>query len=128
MTKRKEPLTLKATVVFDPITKRFTQKGHLVHGDKVLKYPIGFCEYCFHQYPKHRKKQRFCSTSCRMKWWIRQQHNGKDPDYGITDCVICGKEFQKTRSWSKYCSTPCQGIGRKRITAENRRQEATEPL
>lgn len=124
MAKRKEPLTLKSTVVFDPITKKFTQKGHVVRGEKVLRYEEGICEYCLNKYPKHRKKQRFCCTPCRMKWWIRQQHNGKDPDYGMTNCVICGKEFQKTRPWSKYCCTDCQTEGRKRITAENRQRQA----
>lgn len=119
-TKIKEKRTLKNMVVFDPITKRFTQKGHLVHGAKLLHYEEGVCEYCSNKYPKHRVKQRFCKTVCRMKWWIRQQHNGKDPDYGMTACVICGKEFQKTRPWSKYCSTPCQAEGRKKLTAEKR--------
>ena len=125
MAKKKEPLTLKNTVTYDTLTKKFTQKGHLVHGDKVLKYPIGICEYppCSKKYPKHRKKQRFCCTPCRMKWWIRQQHDGKDPDYGEAICPIDGVVFKKTRPWSKYCSTPCQDEGRKRITAEARRQE-----
>lgn len=117
-TKIKAKRTLKNTVVFDTLTKKFTQKNHLVHGEKVLRYPIGICEYCSNKYSKHRKKQRFCKTSCRMKWWIRQQHNGKDPDYGIANCVICGKEFQKTRSWSKYCCLECQDEARKRMTAK----------
>lgn len=119
-TKTKEKFTLKNRVVFDSATKRFTQKNHLVHGEKVLKYPEGICEYCSNKYPKHRKLQRFCNDKCRMKWWIRQNHNGKDPDYGIVNCVICGKEFQKTRPWSKYCSISCQGEGRKRLTTESR--------
>ena len=123
-TKAKEKHTLKNTVVFDPITKKFVQKGHIVHGEKVLQYPESICEYCSSKYPKHRKKQRFCCIPCRMKFWIRQHHNGKDPDYGITNCVICCNEFQKTRSWSKYCCIDCQREGIKRITAESRQQKA----
>lgn len=125
-TKKKERRTLKSMVVYDPITKRFIQKGHIVHGKKVLQYPEGICEYCSSKYPKHRKLQRFCSNTCRMKWWIRHQHNGEDPDYGMTNCLICGNEFQKTRPWSKYCSDNCQAEGRKRLTAESRQQKAAQ--
>ncbi len=114
-TRTKIKRTVRSTTVYDPITKKFTQKGHIVHGEKLLQYPEGICEYCSKKYPKHRVKQRFCSTPCRMKWWIRQKHNGKDPDYGITNCVICNNKFQKTRPWSKYCSPDCQAKGRKRL-------------
>jgi len=119
--KTKEKFTLKNTVVYDPILKKFIQKDHLVHGKKLLQYVEGICEYCSEKYPKHRKKQRFCNDKCRMKWWIRQNHNGKDPDYGVTNCVICSKEFQKTRPWSKYCCPDCQAEGRKQLTANNNR-------
>ncbi len=124
-TKAKEKHTLKNTVVFDPITRKFTQKGHIVHGEKVLQYEEAVCEYppCSKKYPKHRKLQRFCSNICRMKWWIRQQHNGQDPDYGKATCVIDEVVFQKTRPWSKYCSPDCQAEGRKRITAQGREQK-----
>lgn len=125
-TKTKVKRTLGNMVVFDPITKKFTQKGHLVHGAKLLQYEEGICEYCSNKYPKHRKKQRFCKTACRMKWWIRQQHDGKDPDYGKVACVICGNEFQKTRPWSKYCSPSCQTEGRKRLTAQSKEQEPAQ--
>ena len=128
VSKTKQKRTLKNTVVFDPITKTFTQKGHIVHGEKVLRYPIGICEYCSKEYPKHRKGQRFCNRACRMKWWIRQHHDGKDPDYGEATCPIDGIVFQKTRPWSKYCSPACQAEGRKRITAERRQEALTEQV
>lgn len=126
-TKIKEKRTLKNTVVFDPITKKFTQKDHVVRGAKVLQYEEGICEYppCSKKYPKHRKKQRFCSTPCRMKWWVRQQHNGKDPDYGEMTCPIDGVVFKKTRPWSKYCSEDCRAEGIKRLTAQSRKHEAS---
>ena len=124
VTKTKKKFILKNLVVFDPVTRKFTQKGHIVRGEKVLQYPEGICEYCGNKYPKHRVKQRFCNGTCRMKWWIRQQHNGQDPDYGVIGCVICSKEFQKTRPWHKYCSPECQAEGRKRLTAESRQREA----
>lgn len=127
-TKTKEKHILKNMVVFDPITKKFTQKAHIVHGVKVLQYEEGICEYCGNKYPKHRKKQRFCKTICRMKWWIRQQHDGKDPNYGKATCPIDGVVFQKTRPWSKYCSPNCQAEGRKKLTAESRQEGATESV
>jgi len=128
MAKKKEPLTLKSSVVFDPISKKFTQKDHVVHGNKVIPYQIGVCDYCSNEFPRHRKRQRFCSGSCRMKWWLRKQHNGEDPNYGVEVCPIDGTVFTKTRPWSKYCSLECQAKGRTRINAENRRQrQVAEP-
>lgn len=122
-TKAKTKHTLKNMVVYDPILKRFIQKDHLVHGEKVLQYEEGICEYCSSKYPKHRKLQRFCNDDCRMKWWIKQQHNGQDPDYGVANCAICGNEFPKTRPWSKYCCDDCQAEARRRLTAESRQRE-----
>lgn len=123
-TKAKKKHTLKNMVVFDPISKKFIQKGHIVHGAKVLQYVEAICEYCSSKYPKKRKDQRFCGTPCRMKWWIRQNHNGKDPDYGEAVCPINGIVFKKTRPWSKYCSIDCQVEGIRRQTAESRLQKA----
>lgn len=124
--KKKEKRTLKSTVVFDPISKRFIQKGHIVHGEKVLQYLEAYCEYCSKKYPKKRKDQRFCNDTCRMKWWVRQHHNGEDPNYGVGVCPIDEVVFTKTRPWSKYCSIDCRLEGIKRITANNRRQRIAE--
>jgi len=125
MARTKEKRTLKNMVVYDPVTMRFTQKGHIVHGEKVLQYPEGICEYCGDRYPKHRIKQRFCKPTCRMAWWLRElrRRHGYDSEYGMTNCVICGKEFEKTRPWSKYCSEDCRKEGIKRITAEYKQRE-----
>ena len=118
-TKTKLKHTLKNTVVYDPVSKRFIQKGHLVHGEKVLKYSEAICDYCSKKYPKKRKDQRFCCTPCRMKWWIKQQHNGEDPNYGEATCPIDGIVFSKTRPWSKYCTEECRAKARKREIAES---------
>jgi len=61
-----------------------------------------------------------------MKWWIRQNHNGKDPDYGETICPIDGVVFRKTRPWSKYCCDGCQAEGIKRITTQSREQKVAQ--
>lgn len=83
----------------------------IINRKKVSQYPIGLCEYCGKEYPKHRKWQRFCSISCHMKWWLRKRHGGKDPNYGRAICLECGVEFQRTRSWAKYCSNSCREEG-----------------
>lgn len=121
--KIKTKRTLKNTVVYDPVTKRFIQKDHIVHGDKVLQYPEGICEYCSSKYPKHRILQRFCNKECRNSWWTMQNHDGHDPNYGEMVCVICGRTFPKTRPWSKYCCDDCQKEGIKRIMTEKRQQK-----
>ena len=117
-TKTKEKFTLKNRVVYDPIAKTFVQKGHIVHGEKVISGIIATCLYCGKEFPKKRVEQKFCNSKCRMKWWIKQNHDGKDPDYGMANCLICGKEFQKTRPWSKYCSKECRARSRTSKSAE----------
>jgi len=111
-TKTKEKHTLKNMVVYDPKSKKFIQKDHLVHGEKVISGVIISCLNCGKEFPKKRVAQKFCSRECRMNWWMKQNHDGKNPDYGKINCAICGKEFQRTRPWSKYCSEQCRAKSR----------------
>lgn len=57
-----------------------------------------------------RSNKRFCSDTCRMKWWNRH------PKPGLTYtavCACCGKEFQMwRRNYRKYCSRQCYIKGR----------------
>jgi len=119
---KKDKFTIQNRVVFDPITKSFAQKDHIVRGKKVLSYPPAKCAYkpCSKTFPKKRKDQKFCSDICRMKYWIRKQHNGIEPDYGEATCPIDGIVFQKTRPWSKYCCPDCTAEGRRRKLAQAR--------
>lgn len=52
-----------------------------------------------------RKNRRFCSDSCRMKWW--NKHPKPDMQYTAI-CAYCGKEVHMRRkNERKYCSQHC---------------------
>lgn len=52
-----------------------------------------------------RKNRRFCSDSCRMKWW--NKHPKPDMLYTAI-CAYCGKEVHMRRkNERKYCSQQC---------------------
>lgn len=77
------------------------------------------CEQC-HQLIRNsnRPQQRFCSYSCRMKWWARH------PDqHGYTErhcfcCVTCGKSFYSLHTQS-YCSRNCYYVSKRKAVAVN---------
>ena len=119
-TKIEKKHTLKETVVFDPIAKRFIQKEHIVHGAKVLNYPIEKCKNCSEDYPKKRKDQLFCKTSCRMEWHTKKRRNGEEPDLSERKCSICSTIFTPTRVWSDKCSDECRAESRKRKLIKSR--------
>ena len=65
--------------------------------------------------PKHRKK-KFCSDTCRLKWWYANSEKlNKKANYDCT-CQFCGKVFvsygNKNR---KYCSRSCYGKSRRSL-------------
>lgn len=49
-----------------------------------------------------RKKKKFCSDSCRIRWWNHHTHLMK----ANCICVRCGREFHG-RIGRKYCSHRC---------------------
>lgn len=64
------------------------------------------CRQCgahLSQIPGHREK-KFCSTSCRMKWW--GSHGAEMRHSNPNLCRHCGKPFYG-RSGRKYCSHSC---------------------
>ncbi len=70
------------------------------------------CRYCGEVLfnPAIGRKKRFCSTTCRRKWWNQNRDQvNQNPDciYHFT-CKCCGKDFtaygNKTR---QYCSHQC---------------------
>ena len=49
--------------------------------------------------------RRFCSDTCRMKWW--NKHPKADMPY-TTNCTCCGREIHMRRKGErKYCSHHC---------------------
>ena len=62
------------------------------------------CKSCGVPLTKRLSNKKFCSDSCRYKWW-RQNTNGNRKCVKISICKKCGKELKcydnKNR---KYCS------------------------
>ncbi|WP_085022389.1 RNA polymerase subunit sigma-70 [Anaerovibrio sp. JC8] len=58
---------------------------------------------------KGRKEKKFCSDSCRMKWWNRNLDKVDRRTYQSKSCPNCGSEFTVygTFSKKKYCSHSC---------------------
>ena len=76
----------------------------------------GVCEQCgvsiIHK--PHRKKKRFCSDKCRMKWWNTHPASVKRDAYYRFNCLNCGAEFESYGNKSrKYCSRACFGSSRR---------------
>jgi endogenous inhibitor of DNA gyrase (YacG/DUF329 family) len=68
------------------------------------------CEQCgkpIHQNPG-RKRKRFCSDSCRNKWWNAHLELVKRKAVYTYTCPACGKEFMVYgNSHRKFCSHAC---------------------
>ena len=55
-----------------------------------------------------RKKKRFCSDSCRMKWWNSHMDKVKRKAIYEFTCLHCGRTFTAYgNSGRKYCSHDC---------------------
>ena len=68
------------------------------------------CEFCGRvmvQLP-HRKKKRFCSDTCRSRWWSAHPEKvNRKANYECT-CGRCGKRFISYGNQDrKYCSRAC---------------------
>jgi transposase-like protein len=67
---------------------------------------------------KSRKKQKFCSDTCRMAWWNRHRHMIRGQACLPLPCAHCGKSFRSYgKQHRKYCSHACYissryGVGR----------------
>ena len=55
------------------------------------------------------KKKVFCSDSCRMVWWSKNQ---KEINHKLFNhiCKACGKEFTSFRKDSVVCSKQCTAV------------------
>ena len=68
------------------------------------------CPQCgkeFHQQPG-RKPKKYCSDSCRYKWWNSHMNQVCRDSLRESTCPVCGKAFSAYSSRSrKYCSHDC---------------------
>lgn len=61
---------------------------------------------------EHRREKKFCSRTCKTKWWNVHPHMMKRPAARAFVCPICGAEFQDY-GVRKYCSTACYAAARR---------------
>ena len=55
-----------------------------------------------------RKMKKFCSDTCRYKWWNSHPDQVKRETMTIIVCPVCGKSFSAYSSRNrKYCSHDC---------------------
>ena len=68
------------------------------------------CPVCYKKlvHISGRKKKRFCSDACRMKWWNNHKEQLNHEHIKNIACVHCGKTFSiYENSQQKYCSHAC---------------------
>ena len=67
------------------------------------------CAQCGKEFEakKRGRRQKYCSTQCRMKArWARKKLGKQETP---KKCAYCGAEFEPNSSTQKYCSTECRG-------------------
>lgn len=71
---------------------------------------IGTCKECGAQIKstKGKKKKKFCSDRCRMRWWNAHRDSVKHRNSSVVKCRLCGAEFITFGSSKRvYCSHEC---------------------
>ena len=68
--------------------------------------PDYICRQCGKAFEQvaHRKKRRFCSDDCRLRWWHAHRDCGRNAIKRV--CPACQKEFATDRRQT-YCSHAC---------------------
>jgi uncharacterized protein YjcR len=71
-----------------------------------VKEKMPVCDECSRPIDiSKRKNRRFCSDTCRMKWW--NKHPNTNMSY-MAHCACCDKEIRMRRKGErKYCSHRC---------------------
>lgn len=66
-----------------------------------------FCGGALHHI-KGKKKKKYCSDTCRMKWWNAHLDKVNKKSYSDHTCFNCQKPFQSyANTKRKYCSHHC---------------------
>ena len=65
------------------------------------------CEQCHQTMVRNEsRQQRFCSYSCRMRWWSHHPETYSNSESHLYCCKTCGKKFY-SRPTASFCSCPC---------------------
>lgn len=70
---------------------------------------FGTCPICGKKFVQNptRKEKKFCSDSCRMKWWNSHPELVQRKTLHFLICEHCGQSFSSKNPRQKYCSRPC---------------------
>lgn len=69
-----------------------------------------FCLCCGSplEHTPHKRKKKFCSDACRMRWWNSHLDQVQRKAFYTFTCKHCGKEFTVYgNSHRSYCSRDC---------------------
>lgn len=93
--------------------KSFLHRNEIKRNEKVE----GVCLECGEALPtvSHGKPRRFCSGSCRQKWWNSHLHLVNRKAFYDFTCPWCGKKFTAYGNDHRvYCSRECYAEARKK--------------
>lgn len=71
---------------------------------------VSHCEWCGSdvEQTEHRKPKRFCSDTCRTRWWSAHRHLLSSTSQVAIRCLHCGREFMDyATTGRKYCCHAC---------------------
>lgn len=88
--------------------KSYCRRNHLEKG--TAENNSNICMYCRKPIAntEHKRKKKFCSDSCRMKWWNAHRLLIMGKSKTKIKCNYCGKEFETyPKDKRKYCSHEC---------------------
>lgn len=103
----------KALGLSDNTVKSFCRRNNLTG---IIEVPqpktdgVRFCRCCGKEIPQvvGRKEKKFCSDSCRTKWWNSHLDQVKRKAVYKFSCVYCKKSFTAYGNANrKYCSHKC---------------------
>jgi len=78
--------------------------------EKVEDTSINACKVCGEKLTrlKGKKQKKYCSDTCRMKWWKNNQDKMNRKAFSIHQCKYCKREFTSySNNKRKYCSHEC---------------------
>lgn len=109
-----------ATLNLSPNAVKSYFRRHPVESENEM--PENVCPMCGKRLTivPHKKRKKFCSDKCRMKWWNAHPECVRHKTVSTWACSYCGKEFQyRGRIERKYCSRDCYFKARSKEDSQN---------
>jgi hypothetical protein len=103
----------KALSLSDNTVKSYCQRHNLAGvaaKDPAAEIAEGFCKECGLPLKEQKcgRKKKFCSDSCRMKWWNSHLNLVQRKAIHTSICAFCGKTFENYGSGRrKFCCRAC---------------------